>query len=122
MSLQKILLILVVITLPIFTFVLGMSFQKMTGVQNQEEVIPTPTEEIACTMEAKICPDGSSVGRVPPDCDFAACPNSETLYACPENNYVNCMPGPIESRNAECNLQFIDWAQANCPGFQGAVY
>lgn len=27
-----------------------------------------------CTAEAKICPDGSSVGRVPPSCEFAACP------------------------------------------------
>ena len=31
-------------------------------------------EPVACTMEAKICPDGSSVGRVPPDCEFAPCP------------------------------------------------
>ena len=29
---------------------------------------------IACTEEAKICPDGSSVGRTGPDCEFAACP------------------------------------------------
>lgn len=27
-----------------------------------------------CTKEAKICPDGSSVGRTGPTCDFAACP------------------------------------------------
>lgn len=34
---------------------------------------------IACTMEAKVCPDGSSVGRSGPDCAFAACafPNIE---------------------------------------------
>ncbi len=25
----------------------------------------------ACTMEAKLCPDGSSVGRVGPNCEFA---------------------------------------------------
>ncbi len=25
-------------------------------------------------MEAKICPDGSSVGRVPPKCEFSPCP------------------------------------------------
>jgi hypothetical protein len=33
----------------------------------------------ACTMEARICPDGSSVGRTGPDCSFAACafPNIE---------------------------------------------
>jgi hypothetical protein len=28
----------------------------------------------ACTQEAKICPDGSAVGRVGPDCEFAPCP------------------------------------------------
>lgn len=33
--------------------------------------------EKACTMEAELCPDGSAVGRVGPNCEFAACP-SET--------------------------------------------
>ncbi len=28
----------------------------------------------ACTEEAKICLDGSTVGRTGPDCEFAACP------------------------------------------------
>lgn len=28
----------------------------------------------ACTMEAKVCPDGSAVGRTGPNCEFAACP------------------------------------------------
>lgn len=28
----------------------------------------------ACTMEAKICPDGSVVGRSGPKCEFTACP------------------------------------------------
>lgn len=33
----------------------------------------------ACTMEARMCPDGTSVGRSGPDCAFAACafPNVE---------------------------------------------
>ncbi|MES2216084.1 MAG: hypothetical protein V4481_02200 [Patescibacteria group bacterium] len=29
---------------------------------------------VACTMDAKACPDGSYVGRIPPTCQFAACP------------------------------------------------
>ncbi len=29
----------------------------------------------ACTEEAKICPDGSAVGRTGPNCEFAPCPN-----------------------------------------------
>ena len=28
----------------------------------------------ACTMEARICPDGSTVGRMGSNCEFAACP------------------------------------------------
>ncbi len=29
---------------------------------------------VACTQEAKQCPDGSYVGRTGPNCEFAACP------------------------------------------------
>jgi len=28
----------------------------------------------ACTMEAKLCPDGTSVGRTGPKCEFSPCP------------------------------------------------
>lgn len=35
---------------------------------------PTSDEMIACTMDAKICPDGSAVGRQGPHCEFAPCP------------------------------------------------
>jgi hypothetical protein len=45
------------------------------------EVSPqTPVYEgVACTMDAKICPDGSAVGRIPPDCEFAPCPGGSEL-------------------------------------------
>ena len=32
--------------------------------------------EIVCAKDARQCPDGSFVSRVPPTCQFAACPNS----------------------------------------------
>ncbi len=32
---------------------------------------------VACTMEAKLCPDGSAVGRTGPNCEFSACPTRE---------------------------------------------
>ncbi len=38
-----------------------------------EGVIETPIA-VGCTQEAKICPDGSSVGRTGPACAFAECP------------------------------------------------
>jgi hypothetical protein len=34
----------------------------------------TEEEPVACTTDAKQCPDGSYVGRIPPECDFAPCP------------------------------------------------
>lgn len=30
----------------------------------------------ACTLEAKLCPDGSAVGRTGPNCEFAPCPSA----------------------------------------------
>lgn len=38
---------------------------------------PSP-KQFACTMEAKICSDGSSVGRTGPSCAFAECPAPAT--------------------------------------------
>lgn len=35
---------------------------------------PQNPNQKACTMEAKICPDGSGVGRTGPNCEFAECP------------------------------------------------
>ena len=32
---------------------------------------------VVCPMDAKECPDGSFVGRVAPDCEFAPCPGEE---------------------------------------------
>lgn len=42
----------------------------------------TPTklyraDPTACTLEAQQCPDGSFVGRVGPECEFAACPDTD---------------------------------------------
>lgn len=37
--------------------------------------VDVPPSYTACTQEAKTCPDGSSVGRGGPNCDFAPCPS-----------------------------------------------
>ncbi len=34
----------------------------------------TGSGQVACTQEAKLCPDGSYVGRTGPNCEFAQCP------------------------------------------------
>ena len=38
-------------------------------------------QPVACTEEAKLCPDGSAVGRVGPNCEFAPCPGDCTCPA-----------------------------------------
>ncbi|MFA6593746.1 MAG: DUF333 domain-containing protein [Candidatus Buchananbacteria bacterium] len=46
----------------------------------------------ACTLEAKICPDGSAVGRSGPNCEFAQCPVSDA-------NAGDGQPRPINLAN-----------------------
>src|SRR4051812_22427583 len=45
------------------------------GALKPKDVVPSSQ---ACTMEAKLCPDGSSVGRTGPNCEFQACPDTAT--------------------------------------------
>jgi hypothetical protein len=58
---------------------------QLTDPQQHTEVPPisnTKNETSnACTMEARICPDGSSVGRTGPNCEFAACPTDSPASA-----------------------------------------
>ncbi len=55
------------------------------------EEMPAPTEPVACTEEAKICPDGTSVGRTGPNCEFTACPTSPALeQPVPEEEMTAC--------------------------------
>ncbi|MFA5098927.1 MAG: hypothetical protein WC461_01760 [Candidatus Paceibacterota bacterium] len=43
---------------------------------NQKSEVP---EQVFCTQEALICPDGSYVGRTGPKCEFKACPNQPSF-------------------------------------------
>jgi len=53
----------------------------------------TPPQPVACTMEAKLCPDGSSVGRSGPNCEFAACPTTATTA--PTTPGIKPTPAPV---------------------------
>ncbi len=60
------------------TLLLGIVLIVLLGVagffyRNVVERAGNP-EPVACTMDAKMCPDGSSVGRTGPLCAFAVCP------------------------------------------------
>jgi hypothetical protein len=42
-----------------------------------------PEGGVMCPMDAKICPDGSGVGRVGPNCEFAPCPEGSASPGSP---------------------------------------
>jgi len=69
--------------LPVLILLNGCTFSSQSNL-NTEKLINPPTsqtpggDQIACTMEAKICPDGSAVGRSGPNCEFAPCPGIQS--------------------------------------------
>ncbi|OGZ62809.1 MAG: hypothetical protein A2998_02280 [Candidatus Staskawiczbacteria bacterium RIFCSPLOWO2_01_FULL_37_25b] len=61
-------MIIVVAAVLLFGGVFAYQYFVIPKANNQQQ---NPT---ACTEEAKVCPDGSSVGRAGPNCEFTECP------------------------------------------------
>lgn len=66
--------VLLLISVSVFVFVVGYFFGKRAVDPYQNSDTST-----GCTMEAKLCPDGSAVGREGPDCQFTDCSDSMHL-------------------------------------------
>lgn len=68
-----IVIVVVVIVTAVGTF-MGRNYISSL-IKNTPRVTGSPNpEEKACTADAKLCPDGSAVGRTGPNCEFAPCP------------------------------------------------
>ncbi len=59
--------------LTILSILIVVTLIVVLEVNKRSSVTPNP-EPVACTMDAMVCPDGSAVGRVGPNCEFAPCP------------------------------------------------
>lgn len=62
---KKVLILIVVL------FFIGIAFVAYKSLSDKAN----PDTEVACTLDAKVCPDGTLVGRVGPNCEFAPCPS-----------------------------------------------
>lgn len=69
--------------------------------------------QVMCTMDAMMCPDGSSVGRTGPSCEFAPCPGADANtpgatnpVACTEEALM-CPDGSAVGRTGP-NCSFAD--------------
>lgn len=85
--------------------------EPVVDIGNAEEPV------VACAMDAKMCPDGSYVGRVGPRCEFASCPNEvaeekEVQYCGPRSTELGacislydpvCAAVQVECVTTPCN-------------------
>ena len=90
----------------------------------RSEVVPSKKpvdvvidEPVACTMEAKICPDGTGVGRSGPNCEFAECPtesnkNDEVVLCTNEMKNIDAC---IEIYQPVCGLVQVQCITSPCP-------
>lgn len=53
--------------------------RQLLPTERQDNLPPPPGTSlpVVCPMDAKICPDGSAVGREGPGCEFRACEGEE---------------------------------------------
>ena len=69
--------------------------QKQKCLRIWEENCTSTAPPVACTTEAKICPDGSAVGRQGPNCEFAPCPQSNSTLPANYTLYGKITIGPL---------------------------
>ena len=68
----------------------------------------------ACSKDAKPCLDGSVVGRVPPNCDFAPCPKEVSNFEeCMQVGYpvMESYPRQCKTRDGKTFVEVISSAE-----------
>lgn len=68
--------------------------------------------ELACQLDAKVCPDGFNVSRILPDCEFAECPKAAKNETCAnKGEFIN--PDDLKGKT-----NYLDKC---CEGLTGVV-
>jgi len=69
--------------LSIAATIVGMSLFATSAAARIVSSSSSSSEPMACTMEAKLCPDGETyVGRTGPNCEFETCPGASSAPSC----------------------------------------
>lgn len=99
-TLSKTIALIMFISMPIIAFIFGLNYQMALSDIRLQQTIPTVSQK-ACTEEARICPDGSAVGRGGKNCEFDPCPTSVSSgeTSCGGIRGSKCQSGYV------CNMQ-----------------
>ncbi len=65
------LLVILIIIAIVITLTIG--FWR-SPIDQESPTAPEVPDGVVCALDAKMCPDGSYVGRIAPKCEFAMCP------------------------------------------------
>ncbi|MCX4241851.1 OmpA family protein [Paraliomyxa miuraensis] len=95
-------------------------FELLTGASGSAAGPSTPpgagVAPVGCTKEAKICPDGTAVGRQGPQCEFAPCPEPAPADAPPAEGVMCTMEVKTCPDGTEVGRQGPKCEFAPCPG------
>ena len=85
---KEIISITIAIIVLIFASLFYLNKSKIIKIGLFEDIFNASNSQapIACTMDAKQCPDGSYVGRVGPKCEFKACPTIDKSTSTPSSS------------------------------------
>ncbi|MCX6796554.1 MAG: hypothetical protein NTW06_03590 [Candidatus Falkowbacteria bacterium] len=94
---KKIASVLIVgIVLLLAIMVMGLFYQQIL---KQIQISNKTGNQQACTQEAKLCDDGSSVGRTGPNCEFARCSEKNNSQA--EDDVTKFLENALASENCQ---------------------
>jgi hypothetical protein len=72
-----------------------------------------------CSQESKICPDGTTVGRTAPNCEFSACPQKNCIKEGENGPSAGINPESAKNLPTECceglkSIQYAGLFDENC--------
>ena len=83
-------------------------FAELAGVEiDYQGECQDGTKPVACPEDAKVCPDGSSVGRILPNCEFAPCPEVANPITEKAMGYIKT----VYERNGKryLDIDYVQW-------------